>query len=111
MQVEVMQKFWQEVIDKKPDMEEAGMKGWVVGATFLGVMEHSEMGGQAKDPGRVMFNLETSDVKGEFERISKIEGVKVVKEPYSMGEHNEFWIATLADPDGNYFQLVSPWNN
>jgi predicted lactoylglutathione lyase len=25
-----------------------------------------------------------------------------------MGE-GEMWIATFADPDGNYFQLMSPW--
>jgi len=31
---------------------------------------------------------------------------EVVKEPYEMGK---LWIATLADPDGNYFQLMSPW--
>jgi predicted enzyme related to lactoylglutathione lyase len=29
----------------------------------------------------------------------------VIKEPYEM---EGGWIATLADPDGNYFQLVSP---
>jgi len=26
-----------------------------------------------------------------------------------MGENSKFWIATLADPDGNLFQLVTPW--
>ncbi len=69
------------------------------------VAEHSEMGGAAKDPGRVMFNLETKEVKEEFERIKEAGG-KVVKEPYEMGGG---WIATLADPDGNYFQLMTPW--
>jgi predicted enzyme related to lactoylglutathione lyase len=30
----------------------------------------------------------------------------VVKEPYEL---QGMWIATFADPDGNYFQLTSPW--
>jgi predicted enzyme related to lactoylglutathione lyase len=51
-----------------------------------------------------MFNFETSQVKEEFDRIKSI-GAKVIREPYEMGGG---WIATLADPDGNYFQLVTP---
>jgi predicted enzyme related to lactoylglutathione lyase len=51
-----------------------------------------------------MFNFETLQVKEEFERIKEFGGV-VIKEPYEM---EGGWIATLADPDGNYFQLVSP---
>jgi predicted enzyme related to lactoylglutathione lyase len=62
------------------------------------------MAGGAKDPGRVMFNFETRQVKEEFERIKALGGT-VIKEPYEM---EGGWIATLADPDGNYFQLVSP---
>ncbi len=27
------------------------------------------------------------------------------------GEIEGFWIATLADPDGNYFQLMTPWED
>jgi predicted enzyme related to lactoylglutathione lyase len=36
-------------------------------------------------------------------------GAIVVREPYQF-EGTEYWIATLADPDGNYFQLVSPFD-
>jgi predicted enzyme related to lactoylglutathione lyase len=63
------------------------------------------MEGQSKDAGRIMFNLETKEVKEEFDRIKKV-GAKVIKEPYQM---EDAWIATLADPDGNYFQLMTPW--
>ncbi len=62
------------------------------------------MDGNAKDQGRVMLNFETSEVKSEFERI-KAYGATVISEPYEMGGG---WIATLADPEGNYFQLVTP---
>jgi predicted enzyme related to lactoylglutathione lyase len=51
-----------------------------------------------------MINFETQQVKEEFERIKAL-GSTVIKEPYEM---EGGWIATLADPDGNYFQLVTP---
>jgi predicted enzyme related to lactoylglutathione lyase len=105
MQPKVMGEFYEKVFGKKADMEEGGWYGWNMDGVFFSVGEHSEMGGQAKDPGRVMFNLETKEVKEEFERI-KAAGATVVKEPYEMGGG---WIATLADPDGNYFQLMTPW--
>ena len=78
--------------------------GWQAGSSFISILDHSEMGGNAKDPGRVMFNFETAQVREEFERIKDFGGT-VIREPYQMGGG---WIATLADPDGNYFQLVTP---
>ncbi len=107
MQPKVMAAFYEKVFDKKPDMSEGGWSGWSVGSAFFSVGEHSEMKGQAKDPGRVMFNLETKEVKEEFERI-KASGATVIKELYEMGGG---WIATFADPDGNYFQIMTPWDN
>ena len=98
--------FYEKVIGKPADMvdSENGFYGWQAGSAYLSVLEHSEMGGNTKDPGRVMLNFETSQVNEEFERIKALGGV-VIKAPYEMGGG---WIATLADPDGNYFQLVSP---
>ena len=57
---------------------------------------------ESKNPARIILNFETKEVKVEFERIKAIEGTQVIKEPYQMGSA---WIATMADPDGNYFQL------
>lgn len=98
--------FYEKVLGKPAEMvdQENGFWGWQVGSAYLSVLEHSEMGGQARDPGRIMFNFETSQVKEEFERM-KAGGATVIREPYEMGGG---WIATLADPDGNYFQLVTP---
>jgi predicted enzyme related to lactoylglutathione lyase len=31
-----------------------------------------------------------------------------VREPYEPGGAGRGWVATLSDPDGNYFQLTSP---
>jgi predicted enzyme related to lactoylglutathione lyase len=98
--------FYEKVIGKPADMadSENGFYGWQVGSAYLSVMDHSEMGGNSKDPARVMFNFETNEVKEEFEKIKGI-GAEVIREPYEMGGG---WIATLADPEGNYFQLVTP---
>ena len=52
----------------------------------------------------MMVNFETPQVKEDFERIKSFGGA-VVHEPYEMGSG---FIATLADPDGNYFQLMNP---
>lgn len=106
MQPKELAAFYEKVFQKKSDMAEDEWYGWQVGASFFGIGHHSEMKGTAKDPGRVMFNLETKEVKKEFERIKGLAGGTVIKEPYEMGG---MWIATFADPDGNYFQLMSPW--
>jgi predicted enzyme related to lactoylglutathione lyase len=106
MQPKVLAAFYEKVLGELAGMvdEENGFFGWQVGATYLSVMAHSEITGQAKEPARIILNLETSQVKEEFERIKALGGV-VAKEPYEM---EGFWIATLADPDGNYFQLMTP---
>ena len=105
-QLQAMVAFYEKVLEKPADMvdQENGFWGWQVGSMFLGILEHSEMGGNTKDPGRVMINFETSQVKDEFERI-KAAGGAVIKAPYEMGNG---YLATLADPDGNFFQLVTP---
>lgn len=101
--------FYSKVFDKKPDMEDDGYKGFMVGSAFFGIGFHDKIHGKNSNSDRILFNFETKDVEGEFERVSTIEGVKVVKEPYEMGDSG-MWIATLADPDGNLFQLISPWD-
>ncbi|MCC6261163.1 MAG: VOC family protein [Anaerolineales bacterium] len=105
-QPQALAAFYEKVFSKPADMSdpENGFWGWQVGSGFIGILNHSEMGGKTKDPGRIMLNFETSDVKAEFERI-KSAGAVVIKEPYEMGGG---FIATLADPDGNYFQLMTP---
>lgn len=104
-QPKVLADFYEKAIGKKPDMEEGGWYGFSVGSFFLSVGEHSEVSSEAKEPQRLMFVFETKEVKEEFDRIKEA-GATVIKEPYEMGGG---WIATFADPDGNYFQLMTPW--
>jgi predicted enzyme related to lactoylglutathione lyase len=58
-------------------------------------------------PGRLLWNITTSDVQGDFDRL-KAAGAIVVAEPYAFEGSTTMNIATLADPDDNYFQLMSP---
>lgn len=105
-QPEPLAAFYEKVLGKPAEMvdREHGFWGWKVGSAYFSVLDHSEMIGKTKDPGRMMCNFETPQVKQEFERLKAL-GAVVIREPYEMGGG---WIATLADPDGNYFQLTSP---
>ena len=84
----------------------AGWYGFKAGEGGLAVGPHSEVKGRNQHPGRIMLNFETPDVKGEFERIKGL-GAEVVAEPYEPG--GGMLMCTFADPDGNYFQLSTPW--
>ena len=97
--------FYTKVLGK-PTMEDGGFTGWDTGGAFLSIGQHSEVHGKSTAPARAIWFLETTDVKGEFERIKGL-GAAVVKEPYEM--RGGFWLATFADPDGNYFQLATPF--
>ncbi len=110
-QPQVLAEFYAKVFGRPADMNEGGYSGWQVGSCFLTVGEHSEVKGKAKEPARIILNFETSAVPAEFERLKQL-GVKVIKEPYTMDDDEtaEGWIATLADPDGNYIQLMSPFD-
>jgi len=103
-QPQVLAEFYEKVLGRPADMVEGGYYGWQVGNCFLTVGEHSEVRGSAKEPARMILNFETEAVQAEYERLKKAK-VTVIKEPYEMGGG---WIATLADPDGNYIQLVTP---
>lgn len=104
---QVLAKFYEKVFAKKPDWGEGDWCGFKIGDGFLTVGPHSEVKGKNREPGRLLFNFETNDVQGEFTRIKKL-GAKVVTEPYQPEQEKGMWIATFADPDGNYFQLMSP---
>ncbi len=99
--------FYTKVFEKKPDMDMEGYFGWLIGKGFISFGIHDKIKGKSREPSRILFNFETEEVKEEFARIKEI-GAEVIAEPYSMGDE-ESWIATLADPDGNYFQLMTPW--
>lgn len=91
----------------EPGYSDGGFTGWMIGSGFVTVGLHSEVKGPNAQPGRIIWNIESEDVAADFERF-KAAGATVVTEPYSFEGAPGSWIATFADPDGNYFQLLSP---
>jgi predicted enzyme related to lactoylglutathione lyase len=92
----------------KPDMHEGDFSAWQIGSGWLTVLFHDQVKGKNAHPGRVIWNVETPDVKSEFDRFVSA-GATVVREPYRPeGAPEGGLVATFADPDDNYFQLVSP---
>jgi len=89
-----------------PTWSDGGYIGWLIGSGAVTIGPHDEVTGTNQQPGRLIWNIESADVQGDFGRF-KAAGATVVREPYGF-EGSEGQIATLADPDGNYFQLMSP---
>ena len=102
--------FYGEVLQSKPGWSGGGYTGYQAGDSYLMIGPHDKVHGKSDNPERLIFNFEAADVQAEFDRIKAIEGVTVIKEPYNPGddENGKMRLATLADPDGNYFQLASP---
>lgn len=90
-----------------PGFSEGGYSGWAIGSGWVTIGPHTEVKGRSPQPGRIILNFETADVKGDFERF-KAAGAIVVADPYTYEDEPGF-IATFEDPDGNYFQLTTPY--
>lgn len=101
--------FYKGVVGADPVMESEGYRGFQVGSGFLTIGPHDHVRGTNPNPERILLNFETPDVKGEFDRIKGL-GAAVIAAPYQMNEASDGWIATFADPDGNYFQLMTPFD-
>jgi len=91
----------------KPGWDDGGYVGWMIGSAGITIGPHDQVHGKSEQPGRIIWNIESDDVKGDFAKLQAA-GAIVVREPYGFEDVPNTWIATLADPDGNYFQLVSP---
>ena len=91
----------------EPLYSDGSYSGWQIGSGVVSVGAHSEVKGKSQQPGRIIWNIETTDVKGHFERFVAA-GAIVVREPYGFEGYPDSMIATLADPDDNYFQLMTP---
>ena len=92
----------------RPWWEDGGYTGWQIGTGGITVGPHDQVLGRNTQPGRLIWNIESADVKGDFEKL-KAAGATVIQDPYNPGDdQSEMWIATFSDPDSNYFQLVSP---
>jgi len=89
----------------EPRWQDGTFAGWELGDGGVAVGPHDKVSGKNAHPGRVIWNIESADVQADFARLRDAGGT-VVLEPYEAGPG--MWVATFADPDDNYFQLVSP---
>jgi predicted enzyme related to lactoylglutathione lyase len=92
----------------EPGWSQGGYTGWTLGSGGLMVGPHDEVKGSNAEPGRLIWNIQTPEVRREFERMTSAGGT-VIREPYNPGgDASDMLLCTFADPDGNYFQLASP---
>ncbi|SRR6266508_4213040 len=84
------------------DVKENDMGAFEFGPVQLFVEAHSEVSGPTKEPARVIMNLNVDDARGLGEHLKSI-GARFVREveqePFGL-------IGTVADPDGNYVQII-----
>ena len=91
----------------EPGWNGGGYTGWLIGSGAVTVGPHDQVKGKNAHPGRIIWNIESADVKADFEKF-KAAGATVVQEPYGPEGEPSGLIATFSDPDDNYFQLMSP---
>ncbi len=103
----VLAEFYEKFFGRPADVHNGPFHMWLGAGSSFRVSDHSELNGPAKEPQRILLNFDTKDVKGEFERLKAL-GLTIVKEPYTTGGRPDYWVATLADPDGNLVQLTTP---
>lgn len=83
-------------------VNENEMGAFDFGGVQLFIEEHSEVSGPAKEPARMIINLNVDDARG-LESHLKGQNATWVREveqmPFGL-------IGTVADPDGNYVQII-----
>jgi predicted enzyme related to lactoylglutathione lyase len=84
------------------DVKENDQGAFEFGSVQYFIETHSEVSGPAKDPARIIINLDVDDARA-LEAHLKEQGVTWVRPV----EQEDFGlIGTLADPDGNYVQII-----
>ena len=94
----------------KPGWHQDDWYGWIIEGGALMVGPHSEVKGLNDCPGRIMITLVDNDIPATLKKFEDA-GAKVIAKPYQPDEKNspDVWLATASDPDGNYIQIATPW--
>lgn len=84
------------------DVQENSMGAFEFGAVQLFIEGHSEVSGPTKEGARCIINLDVEDATRLGEHLRQL-GTKFVRDV----EQESFGlIGTVADPDGNYVQII-----
>jgi predicted enzyme related to lactoylglutathione lyase len=84
------------------DVEENAMGAFEFGGVQFFIETHSEVNGPVKEPARCIVNLDVDDARALNDHLRDLGAVfvrKLSQEPFGL-------IATVADPDGNYVQII-----
>jgi len=97
-QAEAMKVWYREAFGVK----ENDMGAFEFGPVQLFIEPHSEVNGPTNEPARVLINFDVDDCRGLGQHLKSM-GAKFVRdveqEPFGL-------IGTVADPDGNYVQII-----
>jgi predicted enzyme related to lactoylglutathione lyase len=83
-------------------VSENDMGAFEFGPVQFFIEEHSEVSGPTKEPARVVINLDVDDcraLEAQLESLNATWVRKVEQMPFGL-------IGTVADPDGNYVQII-----
>ncbi|MCS7207800.1 MAG: VOC family protein [Dehalococcoidia bacterium] len=102
--MEDMVRFYRDALGLKEHSRHKDFVAFAVSpGVRLSVGRHSQVQGKARDPFRVMVNLQVADIHAVYEELRR-RGVVFLRPPER--EHWGGWVATLQDPDGNILQLL-----
>ncbi len=96
--VEAMKDFYRKAFD----VTENDMGAFEFGGVQLFIEEHTEVSGPTKEPARVIINLNVTDAAKLGKHIAGLGATfvrPVEQAPFGI-------IGTIADPDGNYVQII-----
>lgn len=83
-------------------VKENDMGAFEFGSVQLFIEPHSAVSGPTQEPARSIINLDVEDTAGLAEHLRQLDTLyirDVEQEPFGL-------ICTVADPDGNYVQLI-----
>jgi uncharacterized glyoxalase superfamily protein PhnB len=94
----------------KPGWHQDDWFGWIVEGGAIMIGPHSEVKGKNECPARIMLTIVDKNVEATFKKFISA-GAKEVAKPYQPDEENnpQVTLATVEDPDGNYVQIATPW--
>jgi predicted enzyme related to lactoylglutathione lyase len=102
--------FYKKVLNMDVDWTNGEYADFKTGGAYFEIGPHDKVHGKSQFPERTILNFHVKNVETEFKRIKEA-GATVIKEPYKPEEDPRLMIATFADPDGNYFQIMTAWED
>lgn len=101
--LELLASFYRKILGLSPHSVRPDFVVFKFGNFRLSLGYHSEVSGTAKDPYRIMVNLNVPDIHS-LHRSLESEGIQFIRPPEL--ERWGGWVATLKDPDGNILQFL-----